>query len=54
MDETSKPVPFRTQSDDPASLADPSMLEKIDMPFACNVGNYIDLSTSDCGSWGSV
>jgi hypothetical protein len=43
MDETFKPIPFRGQSDNLASLADPSMLEKIDKLFACNVGNYIDL-----------
>jgi hypothetical protein len=37
MDGIFKPVPFRGQSDNLASLADPSMLEKIDKLFACRI-----------------
>jgi hypothetical protein len=43
MDKPFEPAPFPGKTDNPACFADPSMLEKIDKLFTCNVGNYIDL-----------
>ena len=36
-------MPFTQTKDTPYGLADPVLLEKIDLLFACNVGEYIDL-----------